>query len=250
MSTWCAEMKMCRGINWGAVIKGALISDRFIYEVVSVFIVTCSGHAYFSRCACCRWFKSHRRLYVCANNIHACLPSFLRACSPPSILSSHSPPTASLFLSLSPSLSLALSASTRRTNTLSLCLLRSMYHSHRLCIQRIRVCPPFPPFQHYFCPWLLIFALPSTELCARAAGGGGIGWLDRRKKRRENCAGRKDALVAAASDSISMNFTAEAVAAASSPDSLSKPAAAPCVGALLRGPVAASNLLPTLESTV
>lgn len=174
MSTWCAEMKMCRGINWGAVIKGALISDRFIYEVVSVFIVTCSGHAYFSRCACCRWFKSHRRLYVCANNIHACLPSFLRACSPPSILSSHSPPTASLFLSLSPSLSLALSASTRRTNTLSLCLLRSMYHSHRLCIQRIRVCPPFPPFQHYFCPWLLIFALPSTELCARAAGGGGL----------------------------------------------------------------------------
>lgn len=67
-------------------------------------------------------------------------------------------------------------------------------------------------------------------------------------------AGRKDALVAAASDSISMNFTAEAaaaVAAAASSDSLSKPAAAaPCVGAPLRGPAAASHLPQTLESSV
>lgn len=68
-------------------------------------------------------------------------------------------------------------------------------------------------------------------------------------------AGRKDALVAAASDSISMNFTAEAAAAvaaaAASSDSLSKPAAAaPCVGAPLRGPAAASHLPQTLESSV
>lgn len=76
------------------------------------------------------------------------------------------------------------------------------------------------------------------------------------KRRRENCAGRKDALVAAASDSISMNFTAEAVAAvaavaaAASSDSLSKPQAAPCVGAPPRGPATASYLPPTQESSV
>lgn len=81
-------------------------------------------------------------------------------------------------------------------------------------------------------------------------GGGALTHLIEGKRRRENCAGRKDALVAAASDSISMNFTAEAVAAASSSDSLSKPAAAPCVGAPPRGPAAASHLPPTLESSV
>lgn len=68
--------------------------------------------------------------------------------------------------------------------------------------------------------------------------------------KQENCAGWKDALIAAASDSISMNFTAEAVAAAASSDSLSKPAAVPCVGALARGPAADSCLPPTLDSCV
>lgn len=107
------------------------------------------------------------------------------------------------------------------------------------------------PFRLYFRYWLLVFALPSTELCVRAVGA--VGWLDRRKRKRENCAGRKDALVAAASDSISMNFTAEAaaaVAAAASSDSLSKPEAAPRVVAPTRGPVTASHLPPTLESCV
>ena len=106
-------------------------------------------------------------------------------------------------------------------------------------------------FRLYFRYWLLVFALPSTELCVRAVGA--AGWLDRRKRRRENCAGRKDALVAAASDSISMNFTAEAaaaVAAAASSDSLSKPEAAPRVGAPTRGPPTASHLPSTLESCV
>lgn len=41
--------------------------------------------------------------------------------------------------------------------------------------------------------------------------GGGVG-KKRKNLRREKCAGREDALVAAASDSISMNFQAEAAA--------------------------------------
>lgn len=87
-------------------------------------------------------------------------------------------------------------------------------------------------------------------------GGARLELIGGRKKKGEgrNCAGRKDALVAAASDSISMNFTAEAaaaaIAAATSSDSLSKPAAALCAGAPRRGPVAAPHLPPTLESSV
>lgn len=58
-------------------------------------------------------------------------------------------------------------------------------------------------------------------------------------------------LVAAASDSISMNFTAKAAAAAASPsDRLSEPAAAAAsrVGAPSRGPATVSRRFPTLES--
>lgn len=59
-------------------------------------------------------------------------------------------------------------------------------------------------------------------------------------------------LNAAASDSISMNFTAEAaaaVAAAASSDSPSEPRAVPCVGALLRGPAIASHLSRAVENS-
>lgn len=87
------------------------------------------------------------------------------------------------------------------------------------------------------------------------------GWLtsskEGRKKERgresktgENCAGRKDALVAAASDSISMNFTADAAAAVEAAplsESPGKPKAAPCVGAPQRGPATAPRLPPAIQ---
>ena len=153
--------------------------------------------------------------------MHVCLPSFV--CVLSSFDSLHSFPS----LSLSPShFSLLLSPVPTRhiqTHTLSFLRLCPAYHSHRLCSQRIWVCPPFFP-RLCFSPCFFCLAQNGAACVCYLSGGGGC--LTSRgggERGRKSCAGRKDALAAAASDSISMNFTAEAaaaVAAASSSDSL------------------------------
>lgn len=178
-----------------------------------------------------------------------------------------------ILLPLSLFLPLSLSPSLLQPNTLSPSPLCPVHHSHGLCIQRIQMFPPFlfylPLFLTpccfyplfviellFFFTILILFFSPLSLPAAKPYavwGGGGVGragWLDRWKRRRENCAGRKDVLVAAASDSISMNFTAKAAAAASSDCSRQPAAAGLCVGASSEGPVAGSHPILTLEGSL
>ncbi len=77
---------------------------------------------------------------------HPCVPTIIPVCVLSSFNSLHSFPSHSLSLSLS--LPLSLSCCSNQTHKhslfLSLSVLCPMYHSHRLCIQRIQVYPPFP----------------------------------------------------------------------------------------------------------
>lgn len=106
----------------------------------------------------------------------------------------------------------------------------------------------------FFSSFFHLNALPRAEPYAVWGRREGVYRLTRSEGKGDgrNCAGRKDVLVAAASDSISMNFSAKAVAAAAAAASsgcLSQPAAALCVEAPLERPVAASHLLLTPESS-
>jgi len=120
--------------------------------------------------------------------------------------------------------------------------------------KRIRVCVHLffplsvgaaPPTRALFSV-LLLHPLAHNQSHALASLGGessdfkSVGRRRRRKKQTGALRGQqRDALVAAASDSISMNFTASAAAAAS----------APRIGAPSRGPAAASHQHPAPESS-